>query len=164
MGLFDRLKTKTKTVTVTVGACVSGKVVKMADIPDPVFAEGILGFTAGIEPEDEKIIAPADGVITQIADSLHAIGLKTKDGAEILIHVGIDTVQMMGDGFCVHHDEEAKVKAGEVLITFDKAKILEAGYAATVITAVTNADDFSKVTLSAENTVRAGDCLLTIEK
>lgn len=162
MGLFDRLKTKMKTITV--GACVSGKIIKMKDIPDPVFAEGILGYCAGIDPEEEKIYAPVDGVITQVSDTLHALGLKTDDGAEILIHVGIDTVQMVGDGFAVCVDEGTHVRAGQLLMTFDKAKILEAGHSAAVVTAVTNADEFASAELSGKEYVRVGDSLLTITK
>lgn len=162
MGLLDILKTRTKTETI--GACVSGKVVPMEEIPDPVFAEGVLGTAVGIEPEGEVITAPCDGIITQIADSLHAVGLKTKEGAELLIHVGIDTVQMVGDGFSVKVNEEAHVRAGDVLLTFDRAKIREAGYRECVITAVTNADIFSSVTPTAEAAVKNGDALFVITK
>ena len=165
MGLFDMLRTKVKTETVC--ACVSGRVVPMASIPDPVFAEGILGTAIGIEPEGEEICAPCDAVVTQVADSLHAIGLKTKEGAELLIHVGIDTVQMVGDGFSVKVNEEAHVRAGEVLLTFDRAKIREAGYKETVITAVTNADRFQSVVPAADpvkSAVQCGEALLIITK
>lgn len=164
MGLFDKLKTKTTAKTTAVAACVGGKVVAMKDIGDPVFADGILGFCVGIEPDGESIAAPADGVITQIADSFHAIGMKTKDGAEILIHVGIDTVQMMGDGFAVLVHEGAEVRAGQKILTFDRGKIREAGYSDTVVTAVTNTDDLGSVSQAASGTVRVGDTVLMIAR
>lgn len=160
MGLFDRLKTKTGTIA----ACVTGEVIPMKNLADPVFAEGILGFCVGIEPREERINAPADGVITQISDTFHALGIQTDEGVELLIHVGLDTVEMAGDGFAVYVEEGERIRGGQLLMTFDKEKITEAGHPATVLTVVTNTDDFASVEQRAEDFARVGEPLLTVAK
>ena len=145
-------------------ACTSGATVAMKDISDTVFSEGILGVCVGIDPDVEKIISPADGVITQVSETSHALGINADCGAEILIHVGIDTVQLMGEGFSVLVSEGEKVCAGKTLMTFDKNKIREAGYDPTVITAITNSSQFADVKLVAGSRARAGEALFEIQK
>ena len=95
--LFDFLKGK-KNTEPTLAAYAQGTVVPMEEIPDQVFSQGIMGFCCGIEPTDGKVYAPADGTIIQTTDTLHAVGL-TVDGMELLIHAGVDTVEMNGEGF-----------------------------------------------------------------
>lgn len=144
-------------------APVSGKVICREDIPDETFASGIMGEGVGIKPEEEIIVAPFDGEITSVVDTGHAVGLTSSDGVELLIHVGVDTVKMQGDGFHVFVTEGQKVKTGEKLLKFDRDKIRKAGYSDTTAVLVTNSDDYSSVKTVAEN-VKQKDTVIIIEK
>ncbi len=144
-------------------APVSGKVICREDIPDETFASGIMGEGVGIKPEEEIIVAPFDGEITSVVDTGHAVGLTSSDGVELLIHVGVDTVKMQGDGFQVFVTEGQKVKTGEKLLKFDRDKIRKAGYSDTTAVLVTNSDDYSSVKTVAEN-VKQEDTVIIIEK
>ena len=144
-------------------APVSGKVICREDIPDETFASGIMGEGVGIKPEEEIIVAPFDGEITSVVDTGHAVGLTSSDGVELLIHVGVDTVKMQGDGFQVFVTEGQKVKTGEKLLKFDRDKIRKAGYSDTTAVLVTNSDDYSYVKTVAEN-VKQEDTVIIIEK
>ena len=144
-------------------APVSGKVICREDIPDETFASGIMGEGVGINPEEEIIVAPFDGEITSVVDTGHAVGLTSSDGVELLIHVGVDTVKMQGDGFQVFVTEGQKVKTGEKLLKFDRDKIRKAGYSDTTAVLVTNSDDYSSVKTVAEN-VKQKDTVIIIEK
>ena len=144
-------------------APVSGKVICREDIPDETFASGIMGEGVGIKPEEEIIVAPFDGEITSVVDTGHAVGLTSSDGVELLIHVGVDTVRMQGDGFQVFVTEGQKVKTGEKLLKFDRDKIRKAGYSDTTAVLVTNSDDYSSVKTVAEN-VKQKDTVIIIEK
>ena len=144
-------------------APVSGKVICREDIPDETFASGIMGEGVGIKPEEEIIVAPFDGEITSVVDTGHAVGLTSSDGVELLIHAGVDTVKMQGDGFQVFVTEGQKVKTGEKLLKFDRDKIRKAGYSDTTAVLVTNSDDYSSVKTVAEN-VKQKDTVIIIEK
>lgn len=144
-------------------APVSGKVICREDIPDETFASGIMGEGVGIKPEEEIIVPPFDGEITSVVDTGHAVGLTSSDGVELLIHVGVDTVKMQGDGFQVFVTEGQKVKTGEKLLKFDRDKIRKAGYSDTTAVLVTNSDDYSSVKTVAEN-VKQKDTVIIIEK
>lgn len=144
-------------------APVSGKEICREDIPDETFASGIMGEGVGIKPEEEIIVAPFDGEITSVVDTGHAVGLTSSDGVELLIHVGVDTVKMQGDGFQVFVTEGQKVKTGEKLLKFDRDKIRKAGYSDTTAVLVTNSDDYSSVKTVAEN-VKQEDTVIIIEK
>lgn len=144
-------------------APVSGKAICREDIPDETFASGIMGEGVGIKPEEEIIVAPFDGEITSVVDTGHAVGLTSSDGVELLIHVGVDTVKMQGDGFQVFVTEGQKVKTGEKLLKFDRDKIRKAGYSDTTAVLVTNSDDYSSVKTVAEN-VKQEDTVIIIEK
>lgn len=144
-------------------APVSGKVICREDIPDETFASGIMGEGVGIKPEEEIIVATFDGEITSVVDTGHAVGLTSSDGVELLIHVGVDTVKMQGDGFQVFVTEGQKVKTGEKLLKFDRDKIRKAGYSDTTAVLVTNSDDYSSVKTVAEN-VKQKDTVIIIEK
>lgn len=123
-------------------APVKGNVIGREEIPDETFAAGILGDGVGIEPETGEVVAPFDGEISTVADTRHAVGITGPDGMEVLIHVGIDTVNMKGEGFEVFASEGEKVKAGQRLLTFDIEKIKEAGYSTTTAVLLTNSDDY----------------------
>ena len=150
MGLFDMFKKKdaAPSFPVVLAADAAGAFVKMEDIPDEVFAQGILGQGCGIDPSEGKVYAPCDGEITQAPDTLHAFGITTPGGVEVLIHVGVDTVEMKGDGFESKVKLGSKVTKGQLLLTMDLDKIKAAGHPAVVITVVTNTDDFASVDVS----------------
>lgn len=162
MGLFDFMKGKTSLDNMLT-AFADGTVVPMEQIPDEVFSQGIMGTCCGIEPDNGKVFAPADGTVSQLTDTLHAVGLSIGD-MEILIHAGIDTVEMNGEGFTNEVREGQTVKKGELLLTMDLEKIRAAGHPATVILAVTNSDDFATVEAEASGKVRVGDSLLRVRK
>lgn len=123
-------------------APVKGNVIPREEIPDETFASGVLGDGVGIEPETGLVTAPFDGEISSVTDTRHAVGITGPCGMEVLIHVGVDTVNMKGDGFELFVKEGEKVKAGQKLIAFDIAKIRAAGYSPTAAVLLTNSDDY----------------------
>lgn len=129
----------------TILAPVAGEVVALADVNDPVFSSGAMGQGLAIKPSEGVVYAPADAEVTIAFATGHAYGLKTSNGAEILIHVGIDTVSMNGEGFNHTVAQGDKVKAGDVLGTFDSAKIAAAGLEDTTMVIVTNTADYASV-------------------
>lgn len=129
----------------TLYAPVKGNVVSRNAIPDETFASGILGDGVGIEPEIGVVVAPCDGEIASVTDTRHAIGMISDSGVEVLIHVGVDTVNMKGDGFELFVNMGDKVKAGQKLLTFDIEKIKAAGYSTTTAVLVGNTYQYSKV-------------------
>lgn len=167
MGLFNFLKvekdahSKAENTPVMLGAPAKGAFVAMEQVPDEVFSQGIMGVCCGVDPSEGKVYAPADGRISQLADTLHAIGMEAF-GMEILIHVGVDTVEMGGDGFTDKVTAGQTVKKGDVLLTMNLDKISAAGHAATVIMAVTNSDDFASVEAVAAGELSPGDDVLRI--
>ena len=131
-----------------VGQPIAGRVIPYTEIADPVFATGTLGQGVGIEPEDNVIYAPVDGNVSTVANGSHAIGIDGPGGMELLIHVGVDTVAMKGDGFEPFVKEGDKVKKGQKLMTFDRGKIKAAGHPETVAVLLTNSSDYQDVKLS----------------
>ena len=114
---------------ITVKAPLSGKILPIEEVPDEVFSQGILGEGVGIDPTSNTVVAPADAVVSTVMEkSRHAVGLRLDNGAELLIHVGMDTVEMKGDGFVYHIREGQRVHTGDPLITFDPEKIKAAGH------------------------------------
>lgn len=166
MGLFDMFKKKDDALSfpVVLAADAAGAFVKMEDIPDEVFAQGILGQCCGIDPSEGKVYAPCDGEITQAPDTLHALGITTPGGVEVLIHVGVDTVEMKGNGFESKVKLGSKVIKGQLLLTMDLDKIKAAGHPAVVITVVTNTDDFASVDVVASGNVNPGDDMMKVNK
>lgn len=144
------------------GAVAQGIFVPMAEIPDPTFSQGVLGICCGIEPEIGKVFSPMNGTISQIADTLHAVGIEA-DGVDLLIHVGIDTVEMKGDGFKSYVKEGQTVKKGDLLLTMDLEKIKAAGHPATIMVAVTNSDDLASVEAVASGQLNPGDQLMCLK-
>ncbi len=145
-------------------APVNGKAVPLSEVSDPTFGEGILGKGAAVIPSDGKICAPADGEIVLLFDTLHAVSLKTDNGAEILVHIGLDTVALKGDGFTAHVKNGDKVHAGDLLITADLEKIKAAGYDTITPVIVCNTDEFADVEPSVGKEVSVGDTLITLKK
>lgn len=123
-------------------APIQGTIVPRNEIPDDTFAAGVLGDGVGIDPEEGIVVAPFDGEISSVTDTKHAIGITGPADMEVLIHVGVDTVNMKGDGFELLVEEGQKVKAGQKLMTFDIAKIKAAGYSPVAAVLLTNSDDY----------------------
>ena len=124
-------------------APVQGKVVALSEVPDDVFSQGLLGKGIAVEPTEGKLYAPADGTIQMIFDTKHALGLKTNSGAEILFHIGLDTVQLKGKYFESFVEKGQKVKKGDLLETFDLEEIKKAGFNPITMMIVTNQNDYS---------------------
>ena len=142
---------------------IVGSAVALADVNDPVFSSGAMGQGIAIKPTEGVVYAPADAEVTIAFATGHAYGLKTANGAEILIHVGIDTVSMNGEGFDQKVAQGDKVKAGDVLGTFDAAKIAAAGLEDTTMVIVTNTADFASVTPVATGSVEKGDAIIEVK-
>lgn len=154
-----------KTVSVEeITSPVNGTVVPTAEVADETFASEMLGTTVAVEPADGKIVAPCDGEVMNIFETGHAVCIATECGAELLIHIGIDTVSMEGKGFVKKVEDGAKVHKGDVLIEADLDEIRAAGHPATTMMILTNADDFSKVEKTAAGTVTTADLAMKIEK
>ena len=147
----------------TIVAPIVGQAVALADVNDPVFASGAMGQGIAIKPTEGVVYAPADAEVTIAFATGHAYGLKTANGAEILIHVGIDTVSMNGEGFDQKVSQGSKVKAGDIIGTFDSAKIAAAGLDDTTMIIVTNTPDYASVTPVATGTVAKGDAIIEVK-
>lgn len=141
---------------------VEGTVIPLDQVTDEAFASGAMGKGVAIEPTDGKVIASFNGEVTALFPTKHAIGLTSDDGVEILIHVGMDTVQLEGDGFTTHFEKGDKVKAGETLIEFDIEAIKEAGFSLQTPVIVTNSSDYLDVLTTDETDVKSNDYLLTV--
>ena len=147
----------------TIISPIVGTAVALADVNDPVFSSGAMGQGIAIKPTEGVVYAPADAEVTIAFATGHAYGLKTANGAEILIHVGIDTVSMNGEGFDQKVAQGDKVKAGDVLGTFDSEKIAAAGLQDTTMVIVTNTADFASVTPVATGIVAKGDAIIEVK-
>ena len=145
-------------------ACLNGTVVPLADVKDEAFASGVLGDGIAIEPSDGELVAPADGEISSTFETHHAVGMTTADGAELLMHIGIDTVKLGGKHFTYLVNEGDKVKKGQPLIRFELEAIKAEGYPVTTPVIVCNTDDYAAVEAKAGGTVKQGDALLELKR
>ena len=143
---------------------VKGKVIPLAEVTDETFASEMLGTTVAVEPEDGKIVAPCDAEVLNVFDTGHAVCLTTQSGGELLIHVGVDTVKMEGKGFTKKVSDGAKVHAGDVLIEADLDTIRAAGYPATTMVILTNADDFAEVTKAEPGPAAIDQTIMNLKK
>jgi sugar PTS system EIIA component len=171
MGLFDKLKGVKVDMAATystepncVYAPVEGKLIPLKEIPDQIFSEGVLGRGCGIEPITGIVAAPFDGKIVQVANTKHAIGIESNDGIELLIHVGIDTVEMNGKGFEPKARIGDVVKAGQVLLNFSIDEIKKAGYDSTTALIVTNSDDYLDVEFAQAGDKKFQDQIMVLKK
>ena len=144
-------------------ACLTGTVVPLAEVNDEAFASGALGDGIAIEPAVGELVAPADGEISSTFDTHHAVGMTTVDGAELLMHIGIDTVKLGGKHFTYLVNEGDKVRKGQPLIRFDIEAIKAEGYPVTTPLIVCNTDEYAAVTPKASGTVKQGDALLELK-
>ena len=148
--MFGKLKNLFSQPGITIASPVSGTVVPLTEVPDPTFAQGILGPGAAVQPNEGRIVAPANGTVDMMFDTGHAVSMTTSEGAELLIHVGIDTVNLKGQHYTAKCKSGDTVRKGDTLIVTP------------VI--VCNPDAFASVKTEDAGSVQAGDDLLTLEK
>lgn len=161
MGLFDKL-TKKFANTTTVYTPVHGEVISLKDIADGIFSEGILGKGVGIRPADGVVYAPFDGKVVQIADTKHAICIENHAGVQLMIHVGLDTVNMEGNGFEQQVKVGDTVTGGQQLMTFSIEEIQKAGYPTTAVVVILNSNDYSSIEILGEGQMTKADKLIQI--
>lgn len=143
-------------------AHMNGKVVSLEQMPDEAFSGKVLGDGCAIEPADGKLYAPCDGVIDTVFDTCHAVNMRSDQGAELLLHVGIDTVKLGGKYFTAHVQDGQQVKTGDLLLSFDADKIRQAGYQLTTPLIVCNSEDYGKLEPLASGVIRAGAAFLRL--
>ena len=161
--LYPKTAEPAKTMPESVlGAHLTGTVVALADVRDDAFASGALGLGVAVEPTEGKLLAPADGTIDMVFDTRHAVGMTTAAGAELLMHIGIDTVKLGGQHFTAHVQPGQAVKKGELLVSFDMEAIRAAGFPLTTPMIVCNSDDYTAVEPLLGGAVQAGADLLKV--
>ncbi|WP_449620987.1 PTS sugar transporter subunit IIA [Robertmurraya sp. Marseille-Q9965] len=149
---------------VTIFSPVDGEIVPLSEVPDPVFAEKMMGDGVAIKPSNGTVVSPIEGKVVQVFPTKHAVGLETKSGVEILIHIGLETVGMGGEGFEAHVEAGATVKPGDKLITFDQALVNEKAKSDVIPVIITNTDQMKTIEKVGTQSVRAGqDEVLSIE-
>lgn len=171
MGFLDKLFEKGKhsatapvCEALTVYAPAEGAVIPLEQFPDELFSQEVLGPGCGIQPTGDRVFAPFNGTVTQTTDTRHAIGVTSDDGVELLIHVGVDTVEMAGQGFRTFVKNGQKINRGDQLLSFDRQAIKAAGHPEAIAVVVTNSDEFSGVELIAGGNAPAGERLLKLKK
>ena len=177
MGFFDMFKKKEASAAApsvasvdaaaapdTLCAPVTGKAIKMTDVPDPVFGTEVLGKGCAVWPEGETVYAPVSGTVTVTMG--HAVGLMSDDGIEVLVHIGVDTVNMQGKGFTGLVKKDDHVTAGQPMLQFDKKAIADAGYKDVVVLAVSNTAEFADVSMivDPETQVSAGTAVVKVTR
>ncbi len=173
MGLFDMFKkkpaapAKPESVAVateadTLYAPANGRLIAMKNVPDPVFSGEVLGKGCAVWPETDIVYAPVTGTVSVTMG--HAVGITTDDGIEVLVHIGVDTVNMNGEGFTGYVAKGDKVTAGQPVIKVDREKVKAAGYPDCVVLAVSNTAEFADVALiaDAESAIKAGAAVLKV--
>lgn len=156
--LFKKSKDQSK---LHIYAPLNGKIVSLEDVPDPVFGQKMMGEGIAIIPSDGQVISPVNGKIIQIPDSKHAVGIEAEDGTEILIHVGLETVTLKGEGFTSHITAGDQVSVGDPLIEFDLAYITEHADDSITPIVITNSKDGGKqFTMTEQQDAVAGDTVL----
>ena len=156
-GLFGGGKAKKQIL-----APAEGKCVPMSEVNDPTFSQEILGKGIAIIPAVGKVYAPADGEVTMVFETKHALSVKTSDGAELIIHIGLDTVNLQGKYFNAHVAAGDKVKAGDLLMEFDIDKIKEAGYDVITPVIVCNTPDYPNMVCHTGIDVKPGDVVIDL--
>jgi glucose-specific phosphotransferase system IIA component len=146
-----------------IGAPLEGEVRVLSEIEDPVFSSEALGKGCAIEPSKGEVVAPFDGTIEQVAETKHAVGIMGDNGVEVLIHVGMDTVELNGKGYEPQVAVGDKVKKGQLLLKFDMDVIKNAGYILTTPVVVTNTDDYASVEAIATGAVKQGDDVVRVQ-
>ena len=148
--------------TITLFSHMNGKAIPLSDVEDEVFSQEILGGGAAVEPSEGKLFSPCDGEVVSVLDTKHAVNLISEDGAEILLHIGIDTVKLGGKFFEVHVSDGQAVKKGDLLVSFDIEGIKNAGFKTTTPMVICNSDDYSSVKAVAAGAIKVGEKLVEI--
>lgn len=152
--LFGKKEEPVKTIQIL--APLSGNAVNLDSVPDPVFSEKMMGDGIAIEPSEGIVVSPVDGEIMQIFPTKHAVGIRAKNGAEILIHIGLETVSLKGEGFETHVQQGDSVKAGDKLVSFNMATISEKAKSTVTPIIITNTDQAASLNLLTEGKVERG--------
>lgn len=161
--MFNLFRRKKKDNGVKVQAVVSGNLIAITEVKDDVFSKKMLGDGYAIKPSAGQVVAPLSGEITTLFPTKHAIGIKTPEGLEVLIHLGLDTVELKGAPFTVNVQKGQQVKAGQALATMDLKQITSKGYDDTCIVVYTNMDVLKSVSAVEDKTVASGDVVQTIQ-
>ncbi|MBP1971383.1 PTS system glucose-specific IIA component [Virgibacillus natechei] len=163
--MFGKLFKKKEEVTdISLVAPVSGVLVALEDVPDPVFSQKMMGDGVAVKPSNGEVVAPIDGKIVQVFPTKHAVGIMADNGAEIMIHIGLETVSLEGEGFTAHVGEGDRIKQGDKLITFDLQVIGEKAKDTVTPIIVTNTDDMSEISVEDKKEVTAGQDEIVIVK
>lgn len=162
--MFGKLKGLIGNKGSGIGSPAEGRVIPISQVNDPTFSEEILGKGAGVEPSGNQIYSPVTGVVTQMFDTGHAVSLTSEDGAEILVHVGIDTVQLKGKHYTAKVKSGQKVQAGDLLIEFDREAIAAEGYETVTLVVICNTDDYKEVAVKSDLSVKPGDEIIRLSK
>ena len=161
MKFFDRMFKPKEEI---VGAPVAGKVVPVSEVNDPTFSEGIVGQGVAILPTGNAVVAPCDAVVDVMFETGHAVSITTAFGAEVLIHVGLETVKLGGQHFTVHVKKGDRVKAGQLMIEFDREAIAAEGYDTITPVVICNAEEFGKLTTTTGRVAAVGDRIIGLQK
>ena len=148
---------------VEIVAPVNGKLISLKDVPDPTFSEEMVGKGVAIIPEGNEIYSPADGKITTVFITGHAVGITTKEGIDLLIHIGMDTVNLKGEGFEVKVKDGKQVKPGDLLLVADLDKLKEKGYRLETPIIICNPDQFKSFTYTEPGNVKKGDVIMKVQ-
>ena len=165
---FDDPASKTEnaaadtTAAKTVDSPLTGQIIPLSEVNDPVFSSEAMGKGCAVIPLEGKVFAPFDGTIVGLLDSHHAVGMESKNGIEILIHVGMDTVKLGGKHFTCHIEDGQQVKKGQLLLEFDMDAIKAEGYEIVTPVIITNSDEFTEITTEVAGRVKNGDKLLKL--
>ncbi|WP_462411660.1 PTS sugar transporter subunit IIA [Neobacillus sp. Marseille-QA0830] len=157
--MFKKLFGKKETLE-TVVAPMTGKVIRIEEVPDAVFSQKMIGDGLAIEPSEGIVVAPMDGEIVQIFPTCHAVGIRSTTGLEILVHIGMDTVAMGGEGFEGHVAQGDKVKAGDKLVSFDLGLVKEKAESTISPVVITNTDAVDSLTKTEQGSVTRGESVL----
>jgi len=167
MGLFKKIlgiKEESKTeIDHMIYSPLTGKIVPLNEVNDPVFSQEMMGKGVAVLPTAGRVVAPCNGQIISVFKTLHAVTIKADNGAEIIIHVGLETVALEGQYFKKHVEDGQRIKKGDLLLTFEMEKIKE-GYDVTTPVIVTNPTDFKSVHATGEEDVSSGDALIDLEE
>lgn len=163
MGIFDKLFSS-KNKEFTISAPVAGKVVPIREVSDPTFGQEILGKGVAIHPCANRIVAPCDGTVEMMFDTGHAVSLTAENGAEVLIHVGLETVSLGGKHFTPHVKNGDRVQKGQLLLEFDREAIAQEGFDTITPIVICNSDQFGDIHVYADKSVQEGEPVLGLIK
>jgi PTS system beta-glucosides-specific IIC component len=161
MGFMNLFQNKTKEKIIF--SPLNGLVIPLSNVKDPIFAEGILGKGAAIVPSEGRLVSPVKGTILSVFPTLHAIGIKSDTGVEILIHLGFDTAELQGKYYKSYVSEGDKVLVGDLLMEFQLEEIKNAGYDITTPIIVTNMDQYETISTLPKENSKAGEALIIIK-